>query len=256
MLKSIPVLLALGSLASAAEKSPEWFAHDITNAWLQNYDPTLIGRRLGSEFSYEDLADKRSTYKIDTTFRGAYPIAKNIAFGYQLEQTYKWVDTGTDSVSGLGDFECRAGFVGRFSPSLRWGTAMNFEFDTASNSALGANAFQLRPIVAFRWDANDRLGLGMNVEYTFTPSDEGSNDTSALEIKFPVAFKISDQWSAALTYKPRWNFLDDSSRQRMDVGGSYIWGSDHQFALSAGIEVPLTAQDLQFKSMLSLTWYF
>jgi hypothetical protein len=96
----------------------------------------------------------------------------------------------------------------------------------------------------------------MNVEYTFTPTDEGSNDTSALELKFPVAFKISDQWSGSLTYKPRWNLLDDSSRQSMEIDAGYIWGDHHQFALSAGIEIPLSSQNLQFKSILSLTWYF
>ena len=256
MHKTLPVLIALGTFSSAAEKSPEWYAHSITNAWLQNYDPTLVSRRIASEFSYEDDAGGRSTYKIDTTFRGAYPIAKDIAFGYQLEQPFKWVDTGTDNVSGLGDFECRTGLVGRFSPTLRWGTALNFEFDTASDSALGSNALLLRPITGIRWDATDHLNLGVNVEYTFTPADEGSDDTSALELKFPVAFKISDQWSGSLTYKPRWNLLDDSSRQRMELGGSYIWGSQHQFALSGSIEVPLTSQDLQFKSLLNLTWYF
>ncbi|MCX6866551.1 MAG: hypothetical protein NTV46_10120 [Verrucomicrobia bacterium] len=125
--------------------------------------------------------------------------------------------TTTDDASGLGDLEIRTGVVGRLTPTLRYGLAVNAVLETATDSLLSDNAFVLRPIAALRWDFNAVSTLGINVEYNFTPLDEEANDVSALELKFPVTFKINDAWSAFLSYNPRWNLLAESSRQFVET---------------------------------------
>jgi hypothetical protein len=250
----------LSALVCAANVIPaeaaDWFELSRDNAWLQNYDPTLVSRRAYSEFSYEEQNAGRSIYKLDSSVRGAHALVENLALGYQIELPYKWRDTGTGNISGFGDVECRTGVIGRISDTLRWGTGLNMEFDTAEHPELGSNAFLLRPTTAISWGATDSLNLGITAKYTFTPTAEGPHDASVLKFEIPVSVRISEQWSASATYKPQWNFLNDSSSQRLEFDANYVWGKHHQFALLAGIEVPLTSQTLQFKSLLGLTWHF
>lgn len=238
------------------EPTPEWFENNDQNAWLQRYDPTLISRRLYSEFSYEDQEDDHALYEIDTSFRDATSLSKDTAIGYQIELPYKWKESDGETVSGWADFEFRTGLVHRLSPTLRLGTAVNMEFDSASHSELGANAFLLRPITAIRWDASKHINTGMNLEYTFTPLDEGFDDASYLEWKIPISYKISDQWSTSLTYKPKWNFVSHEESPKLELDTGYVWGKEKQFALTMGIEVPLAEQTMQLKSILGLTWSF
>ena len=93
----------------------------------------------------------------------------------------------------------------------------------------------MRPILAMPWDANERLNLAINVEYSFTPRDEGSGDVRALELKLPFATKFTDRWSGSLTYKRRWDFEADDRRHRAETGASFSWGGVRQYALNLGI---------------------
>jgi hypothetical protein len=235
--------------------APDWFEKTAENAWLLPYDTTLISRRAFAEFSYEDHDDD-TFWKIENSLRGGYALGENLAFGLQMMVPVKWIDTTTDDDSGLGDLELRTGFIGRISPTLRWATGLNAEFDTATDSSLGGNALVLRPTLALRWDANDRLNLGVNVEYNFTPREEQNHDVSALELKFPFVFKLNDHWSAAASYKPKWDFLNESDRHRIELGGTRLWGSQNQFALSFSLELPLSSESLDYKLVSGLAWHF
>ena len=77
-----------------------------------------------------------------------------------------------------------------------------------------------------------------------------------VQMMVPVAVKLSDKWSAALTYKPRWNLLTDEVRHRVALDTTRVWGSDHQFALSFGTEIPLSSDSLGWKILTGFTWYF
>ncbi len=246
-----------GSLrAQTRDAIPEWFEQTRENAWLLPYDTTLISRRAFAEFSYESHDDNGNFWKIENSLRGGYAVRENLAFGLQLMVPVKWNDTTTSDDSGLGDLEVRSGFIGCASSTLRWGAGLNVAFDTASDSALGGNALVLRPTLALRWDANDRLNLGINLEYNFTPQEERDDDVSALELKFPIVFKLSDQWSCIASYKPRWNFLNESDRQRLELGATRLWGPENQFALSFSLEVPLVSESLDYKLVSGLAWHF
>jgi hypothetical protein len=253
-LLSTCLLAVIPSIACAAAPNGRLF--EPSRAWLERYDPTLISSRFSTEFVYESYDDDSDLYKIENTLRWGIPLKDDHAFGIQAMLPAKWRDTATDDASGLGDLELRAGFVGRLAPTLRYGLGVNAVLETASDSLLSDNAFILRPIAALRWDFNAITTLGINVEYNFTPLDEKANDVSALELKFPVAFKINDDWSSYLSYNPRWNLLDESDRHRLELGASRIWGAENQYAWSIGGEVPLSSENFEFKLATGFAWYF
>jgi len=248
------LLLVMTGVAAAAAPDGRLFEPD--RAWLERYDPTLISSRYFGEFIYESYDDDSDLYKIENTMRWGIPLKDDHAFGIQAMLPLKWRETATDDEFGLGDLELRTGVVGRLASTLRYGLAVNAVLETASDSLLGGNAFVLRPIAALRWDWNANVTLGINVEYNFTPRDEGTDDVSALEVKFPVAFKINDDWSGYLSYNPRWNLLDESDRHRLELGTNYVWGSDNQYAWSIGTEIPLTSENFEFKLATGISWYF
>lgn len=248
--------LGMPGIARAAEVNGQLFDHQPQRAWLENYDPTLVSSRVVSEFSYESQDNDANFYKIETTLRWGIPLRDGLALGLQMMVPVKWNESPASQESGLGDLELRTGVVGRISPTMRYGIGLNAAFNTASDSALGDNAFVLRPITAIRWDITDSINLGLNLEYNFTPFDEGTHDVSALELKLPLAFKISEDWSAALTYKPKWNVLSDTDQHRLELGATRQWGSHNQYALSFGTEVPLTSETLKFKLITGFAWCF
>ncbi len=251
-------LLAVGPVHAVQpqDAEPGMVAHNPQRAWYQDYDPTLVNRRVLSELSYESDGDDKEYWKIENSLRWGIPLREGLALGLQALIPVKWDETATSDTSGMGDLELRTGVVGRISATQRYGIGLNAEFDTASDSALGANALILRPIFAFRWDIASRLNLGLNVEYNFTPLDEEDNDVSALELKFPLVVKLTDDWSAAATYKPRWNFLTEDNRHRLELGATRLFGSDRQYALSFLLELPLSSDNLDYKLTSGFAWHF
>jgi hypothetical protein len=248
--------LSLGMASIALAAAPDGRLFEPDRAWLERYDPTLISSRFLSEFIYESYDHDSDLYKTENTLRWGIPWRDDHALGIQAMLPVKWRETATDDASGLGDLELRAGVVGRLAPTLRYGLAVNAVLETATDSLLSDNAFVLRPITALRWDYNAAITLGINVEYNFTPLDDESNDVSALEVKFPISFKINEDWSGFLSYNPRWDLLDESNRHRLELGATYLWGSHNQYAWSAGTEVPLSSESFEFKLATGFNWFF
>lgn len=226
-------------------------------AWAEPYDPTLLSRRLTTQFEFEDRAHGDAAAKWFWNLRWAVRIDEDLAFGVQVEAPLRRAEEGGATATGVGDIETRIGIVQRLSPTVRWAIlAVNLKFSTATDPLLGDGVLEARPISAVRWDATDRLQLGINVEYNFTPRDEGPEDVSALELKLPATFKVAEDLSAAASFNPRWNYLADSTRHRVEFGLTRLFGSRNEYALSVGAEIPLTHDSLDWKGSLGLTWYF
>lgn len=224
-------------------------------AWLQPYDPTLLSRRILTEYEYEEKADGDSSEKWLWNVRGALRVSEDIAFGAQLEVPWRWVDTNADDDAGWGDLETRLGFAGHLTDSTRWGLGMNLKFPTASE-LLGDGVFELRPLASMRWCLTDRIQIGTSFEYSFTPRDEGTQDVSSLEIRLPLTLKLAEKLSAFTSYKPRWNFAHDTDRHRLEFGLTRLLGAHKEYALSLGAEIPLTDESLAWKGNLGFSWFF
>ncbi len=253
LLNAIFLLVLTVALNLAA---PDGYLFAPSRAWLERYDSTLVASRASSEFSYVSYDNDSDFYKIENTMRWGIPLQEGHALGFQFVLPIKWTETATEDAFGLGDLELRTDVLGRLSPSLRYGLAVNAVLETATDSMLSDNAFILRPVAALRWDFNAITTLGINVEYNFTPRDEDTNDVRALEVKFPVIFKINEDWAGFLSYKPRWNMLDDSDRHRLELSATRIWGADRQFAWSFSSEVPLASVSFEFNLETGFTCFF
>lgn len=248
--------LVLTEVAAARSHLPPWFLHTPDKAWLHNYDPTLLSPRLHSELSYQDFEEDPSKFKLETSWRWATSIKENHAFG--LQAMLPIVLTNANSNDPYFDnLELRTGITGKISGTLRYGIALNAALDTANSSyAPNSPDLTLRPIAAIRYDLSEKANIGLQSEYTFTPYDEDENDLSALELKLSMALKFDHCWSGAITYKPRWDFTESTNRQRISLSTTRNIGQDHQYALSFGVELPLSEQDLDYKLSTSLSWYY
>ena len=228
-------------------------------AWLEPYDPTLLSRRILTEVEYQDLKDGEVRGKLQWNLRYAVTLDENVALGFLMNVPFAWAKAQGHRESGFGDLELRAGVLEEFAPAWRGGIGLNVKLPTARNDILGDGIVELRPILALSWDATSRLNLGVNVEYNFTPRDEGSSSVSALELRLPAAFEFSDRWSAFASYNPRWNFRDgDALRHRMELGLTRVFGSHEDCALSIGVEIPLTRSNetIDWKCNVGFTWHF
>jgi hypothetical protein len=246
----------LGLLGTTHAATPDGRLFEPGRAWQDRYDPTLVSSRYFGEFIYESYGDDSELFKMENTMRWGIPLRDDHALGFQFMLPVKWRETADDEAFGLGDLELRTGIVGRLSPTARYGLGVNAQFDSATDFLLGDHAFILRPIAALRWDYNAAVTLGINVEYSVTPFDEEADDVSALELKFPVAFKITEDWSGFLSYNPRWNLLDESDRHRLELGTTLVWGTQNEYAWSIGTEIPLSSENFEFKLSTGFSWYF
>lgn len=244
----------LGTSVQAATPDGRLFQPD--RAWLERYDATLLSSRFFSEFSWESFDNDSDVFAIENSLRWGIPVHEDLAFGFQALLPMKWASTAEEDAEGFGDLELRAGVMGRISSKMRYGLGLNAVLNTADDPLLGDGALILRPTAGLRWDALDALTLGINVEYNFTPKEEGLDDVSALEIKFPVIFRINEKWSAFASYNARWNLLDESDRQRLEFSATRVCGKDNEFAWSIGGELPLASESFDCKWKTGLTWFF
>lgn len=258
LLTCVLCMLAGTSIARASDAGllPRWFDYQSDRAWLHAYDPTLLNRRLLTQFEYEDHDDDYTSLKWATNLRWAFSLDNDDALGVQLEAPMRWVDQGSTDDSGFGDLEARIGIVRRASDHMRWGLAVNSVFPTAEGDLLGDGAWVLRPILAFRYELRRHIELGGNFEYNFTPRDEGDDRVSNCEMKFPITVKLADRLSGFTSYNPRWNDVTHSWRHRLEIGAACHLGHRKQYTLNLGVEIPLKDEAFQAKGTLGLSWAF
>lgn len=255
------LFLAFGALievsfAHAVEES-EWHLHQSHRAWLQPFDPTLLAPRLLTQWEYQELAHGDSTGKVFANICEAFLLSKSLALGFQAEIPLNWAEKAGQDFSGLGDLEARMGIVHRVSPGLRWGVGLNARFDTATELALGDGVFELRPIAALRWDVSRSLNLGIQPEYTFTPDPQDSRNVEHFQLKLPMTLRITPHLSCYVSYQPKWNlFQGDTRSDLVEINTTVILGSQKKYALTLGVETPISADSLNWKGYVGLQWFF
>jgi len=199
------LILITGITQSVQATEPDGRLFRTNRAWLERFDSTLLSSRLASEFSWENNDGEADLFEIENTVRWGIPLGEDLAFGFQALQPLKWADGTDEKAEGFGDLELRAGIMDRVSEQVRYGFALNAVFDTADDPLLGDGAFVLRPIAALRVDYHERFTFGVNLEYNFTPREEGPDDVSALEIKFPLILRLREELAVFVSYNHRWD---------------------------------------------------
>jgi hypothetical protein len=249
----LALMLGRGDAQDQLVTQANWTLHQEDRSWLQTSDPTLIAPRLTTQWEHEDLADGNRKDKVFVNVREAWRLSESLAFGLQAELPIRWTKSAGDRFAGLGDAELRTGIVGRIYPHLRWGVAANGRFDTASDAALGSSGFEWRPVAALRWDARSWLTLGLQPEYTFA----ANTHNEVFQLKLPVAVELGESWSAEIVYQPKWPQGEDSQRiDLLEFALVHRFGRDKRYAILAGMEIPLSKDDLDWKGFIGLQWFY
>jgi hypothetical protein len=252
-LLGLALMLGRGDAQEPLASHANWHLHQEDRAWLQASDPTLLAPRLMTQWEHENLTDGNQRDKIFVNLRETWRLTDSLALGFQAELPIRWAKMDGERFAGLGDTELRTGVVGRFHPNVRWGLATNVRFDTASESPLGSGGFQWRPIAALRWDVRRWLTLGLQTEYTFADN----TDKEFFQFKVPVSFELGESWSAEVVYQPKWT--QDEESRRIDLFEFTVvhrFGRDKRYAFLAGIEVPLSEDELDWKASAGVQWFF
>jgi hypothetical protein len=238
----------------------DWFRPVGPRAWLGNYDPTLIGRRLYSETSYESDRNGDYTLKMANSVRDAFSPTDNLALGAQFELPIKWARNKGVVANGVSAFEWRAGGVLRLTDHLRWGTALNVKVPTSVDAQLGSPWTELRPICAFSWDIRDWLNLGWFTSYYFTPANTSPSGTNKIELEWPLAAQITESLSLIVNYKPTFYPGLEEATHTLKFGTTLLFGPAREFSVFPAFEIPLgpynSKSDLEWKAYLALSWTF
>lgn len=246
-------LLACLLHAGRAENE-RWYQAIDERAFQANYDPTLIGRRLLWELSYEDDTDSDTT-KLQNEARYSALVAPNLAAGAQIAWPLMAESGAGAAVGGAGDLSARAGVVGRVAEGLRAGTGLNVKFPTATAPAL-SEPWQLRPIAAVSWDVRKGLNAGVQAEWNISPADTGPSRVNNVKFTLPVGLELSARWSVTASYKAEIEANGGAALSKIEAGPTLLLGRDRQFAISPAIEAPLSQQSLQWKALLTAGWYY
>lgn len=263
------LMLTITTMVSVNGQEPlgwqaNWHLHQKHRSWLQAYDPTLIAPRLATQWDHKNFDGGNRSDKIFVNLREAWRMTDSLAFGLQAELPISWAKNNGDRFAGLGDAELRMGLVGRVNPDLRFGIGYNLRFYTASHPQLGSGegetrwelgngALEARPILNLRWDVFDWLTVGLQPEYTFAPNP----DDEFFQLKLPVAVELGESWSAEVVYQPKWTPSADRRRiDLLELTFVHRFGRDKQYALLFGMEMPLSQDDLEWKSFVGLQWFF
>jgi len=255
--RTLFVLAALASLACAAPPADDarWYEAIGARAFQANYDPTLIGRRLLAEASFEDDRDGTTTTELKQGARYSALVLPDLAAGLQFTWPFEVVTGGASAVAGYADPEVRAGLVGRLSPRLRAGSGLNLKIPAATSPML-QDDFEIRPIAAVSFDVTDHFNIGVNTDYKITPQDTGPDGENELEVKLPLGLALNDRWSVAATPKVALAFNTATADPKIEAGPTLLIGSRRQFAISPALEVPLSVQNLEWKALLTAGWYY
>lgn len=241
-------------LTAGRAEDARWYQAIGERAFQANYDPTLIGRRMLWELSYEDDRDSGTT-KLRNEARYSALVAPNLAAGGQIEWPLMAESGGGTAVGGAGDFSARAGVVGRMAEGLRAGGGLNVKFPTATSPAL-SEPWELRPIAAVSWDARKGFNAGLHAEWNVSPADTGPFGVNNIKFTLPLGLELTSRWSLAASYKAEIEANGGQVLSKLEVGPTLLLGRDRQFAVSPAIEAPLSQQSLQWKVLLTAGWYY
>jgi hypothetical protein len=226
----------------------------------QNDNPTILRRRVWWENEYSNL--HRSAWQHKLTLGGVYAFSPSpdYEWGARLELPLVYANggrvPGADNEAGLGDIEVAFGAAWRLGPNFRAACGLETKFNTATRDALGDGTTQLKPFLAYSWDAARWLTLAPNFVYNDSVAAEsGAADVSNLEINAPFIFLLPDRWSVTLEYKGKADFeRTNEYSNRLKVGtGKLLAGWTQIFS---SVEVPLEAATDNFQVTVGMNFFF
>jgi hypothetical protein len=226
----------------------------------QNDNPTILRRRVWWENEYSNL--HRSAWQHKLTLGGVYAFSPSpdYEWGARLELPLVYANggrvPGADNEAGLGDIEVAFGAAWRLGPNFRAACGLETKFNTATPDALGDGTTQLKPFLAYSWDAARWLTLAPNFVYNDSVAAQpGAADVSNLELNVPLIFLLPHRSSVTLEYKGKVDFEQDSEYfNTLKIGTGKVLTEWTQ--MYASVEVPLEATSANFRVTVGMNFFF
>jgi hypothetical protein len=226
----------------------------------QNDNPTILRRRVWWENEYSNLHHGAWQNKLTLAGLYAFSLSRDYELGVRLKLPLMFANggrvPGADKEAGLGDIEFAFATAWRLAPTFRAACGLETKFNTATPDALGDGTVQLKPLLAFGWDAARWLTLAPNFVYNDSVvAMAGAADVSNLEINVPFIFLLPDRWSTTVEYKGKVDFeRANEYANSLKVGmGKLLTGWTVVFA---SVEVPLEAATKNFQVTAGMNFFF
>lgn len=252
--------LVIGQPCFAADDVTEETERIEREELEQNDNPTILRRRVWWENEYSDFHEGAWQNKLTLGGVYAFSLSPDHEWGVRLKLPLAYANggrvPGAVNEAGIGDIEFAFGTAWRLAPTFRAACALETKFDTATPDALGDGTTQLKPILAFSWDAARWLTLAPNFVYNDSVAAEpGAADVSNLETNVPFIFLLPERWSVTAEYKGRIDFQQASEYSNtLKIGtGTLLTHWTHVFASA---EVPLEAATVNFQVTVGMNFFF
>jgi hypothetical protein len=225
-----------------------------------NDNPTILRRRVWWENEYSDRHQGAWQSKLTLGGVYAFSLSPDHEWGVRLKLPLVFANggrvAGVDNEAGLGDIEFAFATAWRLAPTFRAACGLETKFNTATADALSDGTAQLKPILAFSWDAARWLTLAPNFVYNDSVAAEsGAADVSNLEINAPFIFLLPDRWSMTLEYKGKADFeRTNEYSNRLKVGTGKLLAEWTQ--VFSSVEVPLEAATDNFQVTVGMNFFF
>jgi hypothetical protein len=131
-----------------------------------NDNPTILRRRVWWENEYSDRHQGAWQSKLTLGGVYAFSLSPDHEWAVRLKLPLVFANggrvAGVDNEAGLGDIEFAFATARRLAPTFRAACGLETKFNTATADALGDGTAQLKPFLAFSWDAARWLTLAPN----------------------------------------------------------------------------------------------
>jgi hypothetical protein len=225
----------------------------------QNDNPTILRRRVWWENEYSNLHQGAWQHKLTLGGLYAFSLSPDSEWGVRLKVPVVWANGGRDPVvdnqAGLGDVELAVATAWRLAPTFRAACGLETKFNTAAPDALGDGTTQLKPFLAFSWDAARWVTLAPNSTYNRSVAAEpDASDVSNLELNLPFIFLLPRRSYVTVEYKGVLDFeRDDGYSNTLKIATGKLLTEWIQ--LYASVEVPLEAATANFRVTVGMNFF-
>lgn len=252
------LLLACDRLA-AAEPPPENPA--VEDELKQLNDQTIIQSRVfvDTEWDHFNHGAEKATWTLEGLWGWHVSEWQDWAVGLSLPFVYDRTDepSGHADIGGLGDIEIGAGTAFRLNNTWRTGGRIILHTDTASDSAIGAKVWQLKPFWAIAHDLTNWFTLSFSAEYNHSIAEQHNVAPQRhLDLSLPATFLLPYNWSIFATYKTTIDFENGDRWTHTINAGVAKRLSNVPLVLSATLEKPLDGGAKKFQANFTITYYF
>jgi hypothetical protein len=222
-------------------------------------DPTILRPRSWADTERSSFRD--SSTDLDVTLGKLWSWRLSPAQDWALRlklplRTHQAGDEAGDSnKQGIGDVKAAIGTAVRLDESWRAGGGIEMRFPTATDEALGANAWRPMVFGVVAWDITPTLTFSPSIEYSKSIAEEnGAAPQRYAEFFFPLTV-VAGRWSVTPRYEFKVDYANGNEVTRSAKVSASTRLEDRPIGLSFSAKKPLDHVDKKVQLNFVLTWF-